>query len=69
MAKAKVFPHLEAWVRVGHGLSYAKAFVSLSSLSYSKEMIKKKEAHTLHDNLMYISTEIESQKSRIFSLI
>jgi hypothetical protein len=35
--KAKVFPHLEAWVRVGRRIPHRKVFVSLSSLRYSKE--------------------------------
>jgi uncharacterized protein YaaN involved in tellurite resistance len=35
--KAKtVFPHLVAWVRVGHGMPHGKVFVSLSALSYFK---------------------------------
>jgi hypothetical protein len=37
VAKAKVLPHLEAWVRVGGVILHAKDFVSLSALSYSKE--------------------------------
>jgi hypothetical protein len=35
--EAKVFPHLEAWVRGGRGIPHGKVFVSLSALSYSKE--------------------------------
>jgi hypothetical protein len=33
--KAKVFPHLVAWVRVGRGIPHGKVFVCLLSLSYS----------------------------------
>jgi hypothetical protein len=36
VAKAKVFPHLEAWVRMGRGIPHAKDFVSsLSALIYT----------------------------------
>jgi 1-deoxy-D-xylulose 5-phosphate reductoisomerase len=37
VAKAKVFPHLEAWVPVKRGIPHAKDVISLSALSYSKE--------------------------------
>jgi hypothetical protein len=35
--KAKVFPHLEAWVCVGRGIPHEKVFISLSALSYSNK--------------------------------
>jgi hypothetical protein len=35
--KAKVFPHLVAWVRVRRGIPHGKVLVSLSALNYSKE--------------------------------
>jgi hypothetical protein len=37
VTKAKVFPHLETFVRVKRGIPHAKNFVGLSALSYSKE--------------------------------
>jgi hypothetical protein len=30
VVKAKMFPHLQAWVRVGCGIPHAKDFISLS---------------------------------------
>jgi hypothetical protein len=37
LAKAKVFPHLEAWVRVGCGIPHVKGHISVLRLRYSKE--------------------------------
>jgi hypothetical protein len=36
-AQAKVFPHLEAWVRVGRGMPHVKSHKSVLWLRYSKE--------------------------------
>jgi hypothetical protein len=35
--KARVFPHLVVWIRLGRVIPHDKVFVSLSVLSYSKE--------------------------------
>jgi hypothetical protein len=37
VAKAKVFPHLEAWVRVGQGILHLKHSLSLLMVQYSKD--------------------------------
>jgi hypothetical protein len=37
LAKAKVLPHLEAWVRLGHGIPHANGYNSTLRLWYSKE--------------------------------
>jgi hypothetical protein len=36
-----VFPHLEAQVRIGHGIPHAKDSLSLLILSYSKDTLVK----------------------------
>jgi hypothetical protein len=41
-AKAKVFPHLEARVRVGHGIPHLKDSLSLLLVPYSKDTCNKK---------------------------
>jgi hypothetical protein len=48
VAKAKVFPHLEAWVRVGRGLPHVKGNNSTLRLGYFQETMRfKKIAHSL----------------------
>jgi hypothetical protein len=37
VAKAKVLPHLEAWVRVGRGIPHVKFYNIKPQLCYSKE--------------------------------
>jgi hypothetical protein len=37
VVKAKVFPHLEAWVRVGRGILHVKGYYSTLRLRYFKE--------------------------------
>jgi hypothetical protein len=37
LAQAKVFPHLEDWVRIGHGMPHVKGHNSVQQLRYSKE--------------------------------
>jgi hypothetical protein len=37
VAKAKVFPHLEAWIRVGRGIPHVKGHNSVLRLRYFKE--------------------------------
>jgi hypothetical protein len=37
VAKAKVFTHLEAWVRVGCGIPHVKGHNSVLRICYSKE--------------------------------
>jgi hypothetical protein len=36
-ANAKVFPHLEAWFRVGRGITHVKGYNSTPRLYYYKE--------------------------------
>jgi hypothetical protein len=59
--KAKVLPHLVAWVRVGPEIPHGKVFVSLSLLSYSKEQMRQKEKKEGHPLLQYGATPALSQ--------
>jgi hypothetical protein len=53
VAKAKVFPHLEAWVRVGQGILHLKHSLSLLMVQYSKDThaIKKTLKKSIRDYL------------------